>query len=511
MPVAKGPPVAATQNGSETMTNSDAEITVFDAEAERAVTLDRVAVEQGGIATLNTIIDDDTGTSINGTAAADTIFGNGGDDSIWSGAGDDIVYGGTGNDRINGQAGGDRMDGGAGDDYFRFADGAGENAEAGDVALGGIGYDHIEIGNNARSDLRLLQTSSIEEVWFNNPNTYSYAWFEDSQFGPGGLPNDLHVDWYINQRSTFYVIVESNGSFSAENFTFQDYTKGTHQMYLYAPSSAGPVEIKGSTIEDTIYGGGSDDLLVGLFGDDTIAGNNGNDLIYAGGRNDTAYGGDGNDRVAGGLGDDLVIGGDGFDVVIGGKQHDVMWAYDENSTTGDSAGNNLFGGAGADEMHGNSGEDKLLAGIGNDVVYGYAGNDTINGGKGRDVLYGGDGDDLIIGNFGPDTLEGGNGQDIFVFGPGVSGTVGGRIDLVMDFDRNEGDQISLRAFDGDSTRNGNQEMEFIGLDTAFTDEGQVRLDTSTGYLELNLDNDAGVEMRIDLLGVTFLNASDFIM
>jgi Ca2+-binding RTX toxin-like protein len=71
---------------------------------------------------------------------------------------------------------------------------------------------------------------------------------------------------------------------------------------------------------------------------------------------------------------------------------------------GDDTDNSLTGTTGRDLIYGRGGEDTLDGGEGNDVLYGGDGNDT---------LYGGEGDDQLTGGEGADYMEGGNGNDTY--------------------------------------------------------------------------------------------------
>jgi Ca2+-binding RTX toxin-like protein len=98
------------------------------------------------------VIVSDTGSRVNGSAAAnsmigglgdDTFFGHQGDDFLFGGHGDNILDGGAGNDALESGDGDDRLYGGAGND---FIDAGGGN----DTALGGAGDD--DIGGGAGDD-----------------------------------------------------------------------------------------------------------------------------------------------------------------------------------------------------------------------------------------------------------------------------------------------------------------------------------------------------------------------
>ena len=127
--------------------------------------------------------------------------------------------------------------------------------------------------------------------------------------------------------------------------------------------------------------------------------------------NDQLFGGVGFDDLNGNQGDDTASGGPGDDWVVGGKDQDVL--------------------------RGDDGADIVFGNLGDDTSDGGAGNDLVRGGQGNDVLTGGAGDDFMSGDRGGDTLTGGGGADIF----NSFGDAG--LDLVLDFNRAEGDRVRL--------------------------------------------------------------------
>ena len=165
-----------------------------------------------------------------------------------------------------------------------------------------------------------------------------------------------------------------------------------------------------------------------------------------------ALGFGGADYIAGGRGDDDIFGGNGLDV--------------------------LFGGAGDDRVFGQAGADVLVGG---------QGEDRLNGGTGNDVLDGGADNDVLIGGLGFDILEGGEGADRFRFESLGDSQPGVNRDLVLDFDRFEGDEIDLRA---------------LNLDASDISKAVVGGDT---VLRINSDNDAAFESVIRFDGITALN------
>ena len=251
----------------------------------------------------------------------------------------------------------------------------------------------------------------------------------------------------------------------------------------------------GSEKDEPLFGNGMSNLLVGFAGNDTIHGGSGDDFLVGGTGNDKLYGGEGDDTYvfAKGHGSDLVADYQGkqtfqfADVKAGEVQFRqngddlILFGYngsdsvrvvnyfynerDRNITfqfadktvtldglmkdglilqgteadetiTGWSGRNELYGHAGNDTLHGNSQNDILDGGAGNDALGGKDGNDILNGGAGNDELYGDAGNDVLTGGTGDDKLYGGEGDDTYVFAKGHGS------DLVADY---QGKQTFLFA------------------------------------------------------------------
>ncbi|MFK7754656.1 MAG: hypothetical protein AB8B51_19170 [Sedimentitalea sp.] len=288
--------------------------------------------------------------------------------------------------------------------------------------------------------------------------------------------------------------------------------------------------LRGTTFDDTINGRGGNDTINGLAGNDVLLGQGGADTILGAGGNDTIDGGAGADNLRGGGGADEILGGDAGDQIFGGggaddingnAGNDLINGGNSNDTlTGGSGRDTINGGNGIDTVAGGAGNDVLTGGAGNDqlsgganadTLRGNAGNDTLNGGTGRDVLNGDGGNDVLIGGIGADTLTGSFGADQFRFSQGHSGPNTGQFDTITDFSRAQNDRINLASIDGDPTTNGNQALVWIGQNSAFSDAGQVRFQTATNMLEINLDPDGAVEMRIEIQGFTNIGATDLIL
>jgi Ca2+-binding RTX toxin-like protein len=157
----------------------------------------------------------------------------------------------------------------------------------------------------------------------------------------------------------------------------------------------------------------------------------------------------------------------------------------------------LFGDNGANVLSGCGGADVILGFGGPDTLVG----DTRNVPFGNDTLNGGDGNDILNGGKGGDSLTGGAGADTFVWNSaeesaGVSIPLGGidvaNTDVILDFNRAEGDVIDLQNVDANDPLPGFQQgFNFIGEYWAhggFTAPGQVAyaLDgTGNTYLFFN--------------------------
>ena len=160
-----------------------------------------------------------------------------------------------------------------------------------------------------------------------------------------------------------------------------------------------------------------------------------------------------------------------LDVHVPNDYDDLGTSTDDTLTGTDGADDELYGGAGDDEisgmagndeLHGGSGDDTISGGDGMDTLYGGSGVDYLDGGDGNDVIYGDQGDDVIIGGEGNDQLYGGEGADEFVF------NLGDGDDTVFDFEG--GDQLT---FDGISLGDGDTiDIAADGDDVVITVVGQ---------------------------------------
>ena len=202
------------------------------------------------------------------------------------------------------------------------------------------------------------------------------------------------------------------------------------------------------------------------------------------------------DNITGTAGDDTIHG-------LGGA--DTVWAH-----------------AGNDVVYGGDGDDYLMGMAGDDVLYGDAGRDTLQGQHGHDTLNGGDGNDSLWGGTGGDTLRGGTGADVFNFGRSVdsttrtteqvqavtndTGDVAG-LDVIMDFNRSEGDRIDISRIDAfDQSRDGlsgnSSFTTFAGPQTSAGSAWIVYDPDQSGHAFLYLNQDGGeaAEFQLEIFG-----------
>ncbi len=155
-------------------------------------------------------------------------------------------------------------------------------------------------------------------------------------------------------------------------------------------------------------------------GNDTLSGQTGDDSLYGGQGNDSLVGDGGQDHLFGGDGNDLLIGGAGKDTLKGGDGNDT---YVVDSSTDDKVTDS----SGTDEIQSSvqytlldaSGVENLtLTGTNNSWGTGNVKANVITGNDGNNKLKGLKGTDTLAGGKGDDSLEGGDGTDSLVGGAG---------------------------------------------------------------------------------------------
>ncbi|MEL7076416.1 MAG: Calx-beta domain-containing protein [Cyanobacteria bacterium J06582_2] len=234
-------------------------------------------------------------------------------------------------------------------------------------------------------------------------------------------------DNLYNENSESFVlkITELTGATFADNAT--EYTVAAEianqerDEPMNLAGTSGNDTLNGGTGNDSIRGDSGNDILNGNNGDDTLRGHSGNDLLNGEDGDDSLYGSYGSDTIAGGSGRDRLLEygnvdftltdtkltGLGTDTIneielarlqggAGDNKLDATGATGINVTLDGAAGDDsLYGGGQADFIVGRDGDDSLRGNNGNDSLYGSLGQDTLRGNGGDDLINGGDGDDSL--------------------------------------------------------------------------------------------------------------------
>ena len=407
---------------------------------------------------------------IYGDDGRDVIYGGGGNDSVSAGEGDDTVYGGEGNDWLGGDAGSDTLDGGEGDDWLEgdwleadAGDDTLSGGEGDDVLVGGEGDDTLDGGDGDDllvGDRRADRTAEVAAPGGDDllrggagDDVINGGSGDDTLYGGDGADVFLFETYDGNDVIGDFVagedLIHLGGSFGGTTFEWDEsMITADGDDAVFQPGFGNTIRIENVDAADL----DETDFLFplnidGTSGDDTLHGGEADDDIGGGGGHDVLYGGAGNDRLAG---DDRPIPPEvasllpprpsdyvwGDDTLSGGAGDDTLYGYKGDDT--------LYGGEDTDGLHGGEGDDRLFGGEGHDGLYGGDGNDTLIGGLGRDRLEGGAGDDTLYGDEGGDVLLGGDGADTFVItDEGESAT---KVTVVIDFA--DGDRIDLTRFPG---------------------------------------------------------------
>lgn len=163
---------------------------------------------------------------------------------------------------------------------------------------------------------------------------------------------------------------------------------------------------------------------------------------------------------------------------------------------------NATGTAFADTITGNVLANTLNGGNGNDTLKGLNGNDVLLGGAGNDRLYGG---------AGTDQLTGGTGADTFFFTAASESAAGAARDVIKDFNRSQGDKINLAAIDANLAVGLDQAFLFIGGSAFSTTDATGQLRFAGGILYGSTDADTAAEFSIRVVGLTAMQAGDFVL
>lgn len=362
-----------------------------------------------------------------------------------------------------------------------------------------------------------------------------YDFLGYSVAGAGDLNNDgindiavgaIYGDGGGDSSGEIYVIYGRDVAGGADAF-------GTIDLATLAPSDG--FQINGGASDDyaaqvagagDLNGDGVDDLLIGAEGaDGTLTYQGAAYVIYG---RDLAGGAEafttldlGNIADTDGLtilGETGLGGALGVGDVNGDGTNDILLGNDNNNNNASGLAYVLYGGATLlaappIKAKGTKANDKMTGDTGGDKLDGRAGNDTLKGLDGDDKLIGNTGNDKLFGGLGQDILSGGTGKDQFIF-TDVADSPAGAPDRITDFDKK--DKIVLKAIDAIPDATGNHAFLWAGTDAFSGLAGELRYEKTAkraASVQADLDGDtlADFEIEVALVGLTKLNAADFIL
>ncbi len=337
-------------------------------------------------------------------------------------------------------------------------------------------------------------------------------------------------------------------------------------------SNAGADRLTGNGGDNRINGYSGADTLNGGTGNDSLAGGEDDDRFLADAGDDRIDGGNGTDTASYyAITSDIILnltiitaqslGSAGHDTLLqieniegSNTGNDRLSGDEENNLLSGFGGNDVLkGGAGADTLDGGSGIDtadysgvagavtaelwrgvftkdgegsadtaisieNVTGGAFNDLLAGDAAANLLNGGAGADRMSGGNGADTLIGGAGADTLAGEAGNDVFDLNSlSESGLSSSSWDQLIDFVSGQ-DKIDLTTLDANAASTStNEAFVFIGS-AAFSSSnatGQLRYSydagSGTSMVYGSTDSDNAAEFAIQLMGVSSLVVSDFLL
>ncbi|MBY0322259.1 MAG: VCBS domain-containing protein [Reyranella sp.] len=353
----------------------------------------------------DTITGDNNSNSLSGFAGNDTLIGNGGNDGLLGGGGNDSLDGGAGNDFLRGESGNDTISGGADSDTVDYSDSGfdplGPGTQGVTVNLltntatdnwGGTdtlsGIESVT-GSNLADTLTLGNVNGTARGRGGNDNLVGGTG-NDSFFGGSG--NDT-INGGTGTDTVNYGDDGLDSAGAATQGATVNLSTGTAtDSWGGSDTLAGIENVTGSNFNDTITGDNNANSLTGLSGNDTLNGSGGNDNLNGGAGNDTLDGGTGTDTAnyigsSGAVTVNLVAGTATGDSSIGSDTlisiEAVQGTAFDDTISGNSVANNLFGREGSDTLSGFDGGDFFRGSAGNDVIdggfsYDYARFDRIN-------------------------------------------------------------------------------------------------------------------------------------
>jgi Ca2+-binding RTX toxin-like protein len=446
----------------------------------------------------------------------ENIIGSAHADRLTGDANANLLTGLSGDDTLDGGSGGDTMEGGSDDDTYvvdNAADEVTELANEGtDLVKAGIDY---ALGAHLENLTLLIGAGSLAGTGNalgnvitgnDSDNALNGRRGADTLFGGEGndvLDGGRELDWMAGEADNDTYYVDNAGDVVAEAVG-EGILDDVRASVSYSLAAGAEVEL----LSTTSAAGTAAINLTGNEFDNTIAGNDGRNTIVGGGGVDTLVGHRGDDTYIVDTSADEVIEaiGQGYDRVQTGATY-VLAAGSEVEVleTTDAAGTTAL------DLVGNEFDNTIIGNDGTNTIVGSPDSD----GGGYDGL---------------DTMTGNGGSDTFVWTSTAETTLAGQdADIVMDFNRAEGDLLAFNQIDADATGGtADDAFTFVGIvdvtaGDSFTGVGQIGYFTADTngdsvndmtYILLNTEMDAGVDYQdatIRLAGAFTVDASWFVL
>jgi Ca2+-binding RTX toxin-like protein len=329
--------------------------------------------------------------------------GTSGNDSLVGSSGNDTLLGLAGNDTLDGGLGADLLSGGDGDDVFRANDDSGN-----DTMLGGGGNDTFNLSynfSNSFSNGTVVMIDAGDGDDTINISFAQWAWLKAPEV-TGGAGVDTYAVGFSASFAPLTITdftVGAGGDRIDLSALYRETISDYNRYHGGNPFATGQLKLVQVGNDTQVQGLGYYDSYV-----QTI-------LVL---KNVTASSLTSANFAGGWSPDGAAIAGK---VITSDKTTATALIGDSfnDTITGNSYGNSLYGFGGDDLLTGGSGNESLLGGYGNDTLNGGDGNDTLSGDGGDNLVDGGDGNDYFYSsggiNAGKDTLLGGAGDDVFVY------------------------------------------------------------------------------------------------
>jgi trimeric autotransporter adhesin len=403
-------------------------------------------------------------------ATIENALGGSGNDSMTGTTSANLLQGGSGKDTLIGNTGSDTLLGGLGDDTYEVGESTDivseNNNEGLDTVQSKVTYT---LTDNVENLLLLGSTDKdgtgnvLDNVMTGNTAANTLIGVEGNDTLDGGAGSDTLTggvgnDTYIVNTSSDEILENPNeGIDSVQASASYTLSVNTENLTLTGASN---IDGTGNELNNTLIGNTGNNVLDGGFGTDIITGGVGDDTYIIDSATDTILENlnEGTDTaqssVAYTLGDNLE------NLTLQGSSNINGTGNTLNNTiTGNSGTNILYGLVGNDTIDGGSGVDNLYGGLGNDVYtvddagdvvsenadegldsvqssiaytlgsnlenLTLTGSSTMNGmgntldnvltgNSGNNSLSGSDGNDTIDGEAGTDSLAGGTGDDTYI-------------------------------------------------------------------------------------------------